>query len=375
MAYIRKRGKTWSYTVDTGIDPVNGRRRQKTTSGFKTKKEAELAAAKVESEVVDSSYVEVTKETFDKIAQEYFEVVAKNKMRESTYENRLSSYNNRIKDRLGKMKIKDIKPIHVQNFYNGLIEEQLTTSFVRTLHNLISSIFKYAHRYDYIKVNIMDKVDAPIPKAKEMHTWTLEEVNTFLELAKDYDTYIIYYLAIYTGMRRGEILGLRWKDIDFDNNKIHVTQNLVLVNNEMKIQEPKTKGSKRQIALTSAEMLELKKHRIKKAFETDLVVSTSIGTPYHPRNLLRNFNTLLDKCNVTKIRFHDLRHTHATLMLKLGENPKVVSERLGHSKVSITLDTYSHVMPDMQSASAEKFSNYLRGQNVVNGDKTKATKK
>ncbi|MBM7540193.1 tyrosine-type recombinase/integrase [Amphibacillus cookii] len=98
---------------------------------------------------------------------------------------------------------------------------------------------------------------------------------------------------------------------------------------------------------------------------SELVITTQLGTLYSPRNLLRNFNMISGKAGVSKIRFHDLRHTHATLLLKLGENPKVVSERLGHSRVSITLDTYSHVLPDMQESTAERFSAFLHGQKVV----------
>jgi integrase len=364
MASIFKRGKKWSYNVFIGRDPITGKRKQKSKSGFNTKKEAEIAAAKIESEIYDGNYVEVTKATFDAVAQEYFKTVAKNKLRESTYQNRLDNYNKRIEPVLGKRKIKDITPAQIQTIYSDWADEGLSSSYTRTMHNFIASVFKYAYRVDYIKRNPIEKVDAPIPKSKDLEVWDSDEIKKFLKVAKDYDTFIIYFLAIYTGMRKGEILGLRWKDVDFKNNKIHVTQTLVKVNEELKFQEPKTKGSKRQIALTSAEMLELKKHRLTKTIksETDLVVTTSVGTPYSPRNLLRNFYMIIDKTGVKKISFRDLRHTHATLLLKLGVNPKIVSERLGHSKVSITLDIYSHVLPDMQESSAQQLSDHLNGK-------------
>ena len=364
MASIFKRGKKWSYNVLIGRDPLTGKRKQKSKSGFNTKKEAEIAAAKIESEIYDGNYVEVTKATFDAVAQEYFKTVAKNKMRDSTYQNRLDNYNKRIEPVLGKRKIKDITPAQIQTIYSDWADEGLSSSYARTLHNFIASVFKYAYRVDHIKRNPIEKVDAPIPKSKDLDVWDSDEIKKFLKVARNHETFIIYYLAIYTGMRKGEILGLRWKDVDFKNNKIHVTQTLVKVNEEIKFQEPKTKGSKRQIALTSAEMLELKKHRLTKNIqsETDLVVTTSVGTPYSPRNLLRNFHMIIDEADVKKISFRDLRHTHATLLLKLGVNPKIVSERLGHSKVSITLDIYSHVLPDMQESSAQQLSDHLNGK-------------
>ncbi|WP_337017323.1 tyrosine-type recombinase/integrase [Oceanobacillus massiliensis] len=382
MAYYRRRGcncknkkkctcgAKWSFSVDIGIDPITKKRKQKTASGFSSKKEAQIAAEELEKQIRDKTYIEVTEQTLKQFIDEWSESVAKNRMRESTYYNRLGIINNKIVPVLGYVKIKDIEPSTVQSYYNKLInEDKLSTSYVRTIHNLLSSIFKYAKKWDKVKVNIMEKVDAPIPNHKEMKTWNKDEASKFLDATKDAPTHIAYVLAVYTGMRMGEILGLRWKDIDFSNQTIHIVQTLVRIDGGFTFQEPKTRNSKRQIAIDDYVVSELEKRKEQQETNSELVVTTGIGTPYSPRNLQRNFNMLIKKAKVPKIRFHDLRHTHATLLLKLGEHPKVVSERLGHSKISVTLDTYSHVIPDMQKPTAKKFSNLLRGQNVVKEDK------
>ncbi|WP_419893617.1 tyrosine-type recombinase/integrase [Oceanobacillus kimchii] len=365
----KKNGKKWLFKIDMGIDPINQRRKTTTRRGFSTKKEAQIAASELEKELRDKTYVRVTDQTLNQFIDEWIESVAKNRMRPSTLNNRMGIIKSKIKPILGHIKIKDIEPSTIQSFYNKLInEEKLSTSYVRTIHNLLSSMFKYAIKWDKVKVNIMEKVDAPIPNHKQMKVWNKDEVSKFLDTTEDAPTHIAYVLAIYTGMRMGEILGLRWKDIDFYNETIHVIQTLVRVNGGFDFQEPKTKNSKRQIAIDDYVLNELNKRKDQQKTKSELVVTTDIGTPYSPRNLQRNFYRFMEKAEVTKIRFHDLRHTHATLLLQLGEHPKVVSERLGHSKISVTLDTYSHVIPDMQKPTAKKFSNFLRGQNVVKSE-------
>lgn len=166
-------------------------------------------------------------------------------------------------------------------------------------------------------------------------------------------------------MRRGEILALKWDDIDFQNGKIHIRNSLAYVPDKgLLIKEPKTSKSKRQISISEHVLNELKIFREKQYFhlnkfgyrnESNLVVTSENGKPVNPRNLLRQFYNIIEEAKVPRISFHDLRHTHATIMMEQGENPKVVSERLGHSRVGITLDLYSHVSDDLQKEAAKKF--------------------
>lgn len=166
-------------------------------------------------------------------------------------------------------------------------------------------------------------------------------------------------------MRKGEILGLRWKDCDLNNGKISIRQTQSRTSQGIIFQEPKTKGSKRQISIPDNVVQQLKKHKVDQNknklifgssfIDHDLVACIENGNPIDPRNLTRHFTRMIKASMLQKIRFHDLRHTHATILLQLGEHPKIVSERLGHSKISITLDIYSHVIPDMQKDTASNF--------------------
>lgn len=212
-------------------------------------------------------------------------------------------------------------------------------------------------------------VETPKVSTKQMKTWSINEINQFLTHTKGSYLYIAYVLAIYTVMRKGEILGLRWQDIDLMHGRISIVQILVRTENGLFFDTPKTKGSIRSIFITPDVTEILKKHlrqqrkqklQLGSAYQDHgLVVSTTLSTPMSPDNLRRHFNRMIKESNLPKIRFHDLRHSHATIMLQLGEHPKVVGDRLGHSRSSITLDTYSHVTPNLQKRAAQKFSNSL----------------
>ncbi|MDR9796318.1 site-specific integrase [Aeribacillus pallidus] len=204
--------------------------------------------------------------------------------------------------------------------------------------------------------------------SKEITIWNLQQVTSFLKVAKSSPYYIAFFLAVMTGMRQGEILGLCWKDIDFENEYLYVRQTLTHDGKEFK-DGAKSKASNRSIGLDIHTISVLKQERKKVAANKlkyriaynnfDLVVCNSKGKPINPRNLLRSFNNLVTKANLPKIRFHDLRHTNASLILQQGKNIKLISERLGDSSVKITLDTYSHVLPNMQKEASHRLANQL----------------
>lgn len=197
-----------------------------------------------------------------------------------------------------------------------------------------------------------------------------DEIHRFLKVAKGYRYYQVYLLALTSGMRQGEILGLRFKDIDEDNSTLAVVQTLSHQGKVLSV-GAKTSAGNRRIALDDKTLNSIIKVKQKYKLEKleagplyndhDLVFRTTIGTPVSPRNILRTFYTIIEKAGVKKIRFHDLRHTHASLLLKQGVNPKIVSERLGHANVRITLDTYSHVLPNLQKDTAEEFGRLFYG--------------
>jgi len=206
-----------------------------------------------------------------------------------------------------------------------------------------------------------------------MQTWNENEVNRFLEAARDSRYYALFYTALFTGMRRGELLALRWQDIDFIYSQIYVSRSLHQLRNGSYIfTQPKSDKSRRTIAMSSSLFLVLSEYRKTKEAEalllgrtmneTDLVFSNS-DKPFRPNTITYAWERIAAQAGVKVIRLHDARHTHASLMLKKGIHPKIVQERLGHASIQMTLDTYSHVAPGIQQAAAESFDKLLNRDN------------
>ncbi|HZG18047.1 MAG TPA: site-specific integrase [Candidatus Bathyarchaeia archaeon] len=364
--YFRKRGKTWSFTIDIGRKP-DGKRNQKTKSGFKTKKEAEQACAEMISQLTKGDFIEPSKKTIREAMISWLEMTLKPSIRVSTFDNYSKAILKRIIPAIGQYKIKDLQVEDIQRFYLGLMGEGLSPEYIRYIHSILKSFFKHQVRVQNIARNIVDLAVPPRIKRKEQKTWTIEEAVRFLETAKKANKtyYIAYLLALYTGLRRGEILALRWKDCDLIQGKVSVCQTLYYGNQKFLFLEPKTSRSNRLISIPDTVISELIEHHeitkkrqseLGSSYENyDLVVANEIGQPINPRTLTGHFRQSIKKANVPLIRFHDQRHTHATILLKLGEHIKIVSERLGHTNSAMTMNVYSHVTPDMQYQAAVKF--------------------
>lgn len=364
---VKKDGNSWYYVLELG--KVNGKRRQKKKRGFKTKREAQNALTEVEHALLkDGTFSEPSKMLY----KEYLNSWLEDKrilIKESTFKTYSWLINKYIIPNLGNIELSKIRPIDIQKLYNEIINSNLLSrENVQKIHSLINDSLKKAERWGLIKRNVASLVDRPKAYKSELKVWDIGEVKSFLKVAESSRYYIAFLLALTTGMRQGEILALRWKDIDFNNNTLSIKQTLNHAGNKI-IAGAKTKSGQRSIALPNETIHFLVKHketidnekRVAGILYTnhDLVVCTNIGTPCLPRNLLRSFYSLIEKIDITKIRFHDLRHTHATLLLKEGIHPKVVAERLGHSNIRVTLDTYSHVLPSMQLETANKINDLL----------------
>jgi integrase len=217
-------------------------------------------------------------------------------------------------------------------------------------------------------------VCAATEKPRQRHapgvTWTAEEARRFLVAAKDDTYWPLWLLALKTGLRRGELLGVRWSDLDLDRGTLTVQQTIGVLAGAPCIKPPKTDAGRRVVKLSADVVAALKDHRRAQVerqlsapawAEGGLVFCTGEGKPLNPNNLYRNFAAIVARAAVPPIRLHDLRHTHATLLLAAGTPIKAVSERLGHSKTSITLDTYAHVLPDMQDRAVDAIDAALSG--------------
>lgn len=364
--YFRKRGDKWSFTVDIGRDPATGKRKQKTRSGFKTKKEAQAACAELIAKLDKGHYIEGENQFVREYMPLWLEHM-KNKLKDTTFVNYKRAVFKWIIPHIGGLKLTDLKSFHVQELINSMIDQEKSPRYIEYVITVLNGAIEYAIEIDILQKNPVKYCSIPRPRRLSNNTWSLKEVNRFLTYAKMDNPvyYICYLIALKTGMRRGEFLGLTWKNVDFKNKTIRVTQSLVY-DGTFRFTEPKTKNSIRSIAIDDDLIKELKLHKksqneFKLAIgpdynDMDLVCCREDGSPIYPRTLAINFDNVIKKAGVPKIRIHDMRHTHLTLLLELGVHPKVVSERAGHSSTQITMDIYSHVTPTMQRETAEKLN-------------------
>ncbi|HDR6277262.1 site-specific integrase [Bacillus cereus] len=360
--------KTWYFILTHG-KKEDGKPRQFKKRGFKTKQEAQKAMLELEQSLTLGTYIQPNKILYKEYLLERFLEDKMTKVKKQTLNTYRWIVEKHIIPAIGDVELTKLNPMIIQGLYNKLTKEQaLSDENIQKVHTLINDSLKKAERWGLIARNPAALVDRPKAVKKEITVWNVEEVRQFLKYAKKSGRYYIaFLLAITTGMRQGEILGLRWKDVDFENGCVRITQTLSSDGKEL-LPYTKTKSGSRTIDLTEETVTALKKHWLfirgerekNRSYKNlDLVVCTEFGTPTHKSNIRRVFKSIIKKSDIPKIRFHDMRHTHATLLLLQGVNPKIVSERLGHTDVRITLDTYSHLLPSMQRDTAIKFGKML----------------
>lgn len=370
---IIKRGdKTWLVRIFTGRDD-NGKRHylNKTIRG--NKKDAEAYLSKTTTDISTGAFVEPSPMVLGEYLEKWLATIAKHRVRERTYDSYKWLLEKYVRPVLGAKRLRDIHAIEVQSIYNKLTEEKkLSAKTVRHVHQVLSSALNQAVKWKLILQNPCSLCELPRRQKKEMKCFTAKETKVFLEEAKNDRWYTVFLIAVETGMRPEEYLGLQWADIDFERGCVTVRRALVwLKGGGWKFDEPKTAQSRRSIPLTQTALNALKLHKREQSEHLlklganyqkhDLVFASELGTPFHWRNLRnRHFKKILERAKLPKtIRLYDLRHTCATLLLMAGENPKIISERLGHASIPLTLDTYSHVLPNMQQAATEKLEKML----------------
>lgn len=368
--HIRKRGSTYSVVFDIGRDE-NGKRRQKWVSGFKTKKEAEKYLAEVINKIEKGTYVDDTEMTLAEYLEYWLGTYAKQNVKESTFVSYATAIRKHIIPRLGNLQLKKLKPFHLQNYYSTLLEEKvLSSTKVLYHHRILHEALKHAVQWHLIEYNPADAVEPPKKNKYNAQIWDDKTAKEAIEKLKDSKVYIPVLLSLTTGMRLGEIAALTWDNVDFQNKVIYVDKTVIRINGKVSISDVKTEKSRRSIAISDFVIQELKKHLKKQKenklkygtnyVDTNFVCTHEDGRQQLPDYITKKFQKEIQKYGLPKVRFHDLRHTHASLLLKQGINPKVVSERLGHSSISITMDLYSHVVPELQREAARKIEELIK---------------
>lgn len=372
---IIKRGdKTWVVRIFQGRDE-NGKRRYVNKTIHGTKKNAETyLTAKLRDKDLGIN-IEPASESLGKYLEKWLESVVRSRVREATFDDYKYLLDRYVSPTLGAIKLCDIHSIDIQKVYGEMLsEKELSARTVRMTHAVLSSAMKQAVRWHMLARNPCEFVDLPRMARKEMQALSPEEAGRFLEAAKTDKLGIVLAFALATGMRPEEYLALKWSDLDLHAGNATVRRTLIWrKGGGWYFGEPKTSRSRRTIPIPRSLVNELADYRRKQGESrlrkgadyqnNDLVFASGEGTPILLRNLVRrHFQPVLNRAKLPPtLRLYDLRHSCATLLLSAGENPKVVSERLGHASIVLTLDTYSHVLPSMQQAATEKLERILYG--------------
>jgi len=345
------REKTTGYWV-AEITLPNGKKRRKRSKQQKVVKEWLLDQRKA---VVDNIFLNDERITVADYLDRFMSEVAAHTLAPSTIRSYSYLIRDHIQPEIGRVRLIDLRPEQLQSLYSLKLNAGLSKRTVQYIHAILRRSLNEALRSGLIIRNPTDAVTPPRPAKKPPQTLSADEVNVFLKSVEDHHWYPIYILAITTGMRKSEILGLQWGDVDLERGVINVQRTLVDIQGKVMLGEPKSATAKRNISWSVKAIEALRQRKLDEGF----VFTTSTGRPISQRNLTRHFHASLEKAGLKRMRFHDLRHTAATLLLQANVHPKIVQEMLGHSTIVLTLDTYSHVIPGLQDGAASEMDRIL----------------
>lgn len=296
--------------------------------------------------------------------------VAGRSLRPSTLSNYAWMLRKHVLPSLGTQRLDRLTPTHVRRLHADVAASGVSLRTQQLAHAVLRSMLSDAVREELVGRNVASLVKSPRPERREVEPWSVDELTRFRAAASDHRLSALFLLAYGMGLRRGEILGLRWSDVDLDGGMLHVRQTLQRLGADTGrvLGPPKTARSRRSVPLPATVRDELLVHRDRQRLDlaghadsNDLVFTTSRGTPLEPSNLRRDFDALIDRAGVRRIRFHDLRHTYASQLFALGVAPRVVMDALGHSTLAVTTDIYAHVMPSALVDAAVSIDSVLSG--------------
>lgn len=361
---IRQRGDKFQLTIDTGVDESTGKRRRH-YSTHKTLEEAERTLADITAQVEKGTFIKETSQSVEEFIDEWFRVSRRHYRENTAYV--YERYIEMLRPYMPKIKAKNMKKLYAEEMINRLLE-RYKPSTVRYCRRLLSTAFSRGVVWEVLAKNPFQGIKIA-EEPRNYTIWTPEEVHTFLTAAKENcknpSYYIAFVLALTCGMRQSEILGLRWENVDMDAKLLYVREGLHrnYKTSEKFLSPPKSKSGNRSIWLddiTADELAQHKKARPPAAPPNDFVCCTHDHKTLHHRNLTQVFYRIINANELPRLRFHDLRHTHASLLLSTGISAKVTQERLGHARIETTMNTYSHVLPSIQKEAADKIGEILK---------------
>lgn len=352
MASIQKKGKQY-YIVIT----VNGKIK------WLPGKESKNLTIQYMDELINNQLSIITNKkdddmTIKSFLNNWLSTYGKTNLKNTTYSGYNTYISKYINPEIGQVYLHDLSPLHVQNMYYELIENgrikgdsPLSAKTIIQIHRILHKALKNAVQLQLLTYNPTDYVELPKKKKVTFDILKEKEIQPFLEAFQDTEYYLPVLLALSLGLRRGEVLALRWKDIDFNEKMLTINKSLTVADRTIKIDTPKNESSERRLLLPYQLINELIEYVTS---DDDYICKTKTGKPWNPSTFSWRYSKFVEDNKLKKIRFHDLRHTNATLMYKSDIKLKVIQERLGHSNSATTLDIYTHLFKEDQNDAAEK---------------------
>lgn len=374
----QSRDGSWFFIVD--IAPIGGARKQVRRRGFRTKREAQAELTRALHSLGEGTFVEPSRLTVQEWLETWLAGLRVVGLEDSTIDSYDRNLHNHVLPTLGATRLQSLTPVDLDRLYARLLSSGrrdgrggLSAKTVRYISTMIGKALSDAEKKGLVARNVARAATAPSPKAAlapEMKFWTPTQLRAFLDFLADDDLLPLVRLTAMTGARRGEMCGLRWDDVDLDAGRITIRRQRITIRRQpIDKAYPKTDQGRRSIDVDPDTVAILRSHRIRQAErrlalgigrnDPGRVFTDVWGEPLHPDRLSETFDRRVAKSGQPRIRFHDLRHTHASHLLKAGVNVKIVSRRLGHASVSFTLDKYSHLMPDDDQKAAVAVANLV----------------
>ena len=375
---IRRRGKnSWELTIDLGWGP-DGKRLRKFVSVKGTKTQAQQKLREILSSLDKGIPPDSSKATLGEFLEQWMRDYVATNTAPSTRDGYHFIVRCHLIPKLGRIALTKLQPANLQEYYaeallNGRSDGKggLSARTVQHHHRVLSKALSHAVKWGLIARNVATAVDPPKPSRAEISFLSPDDADRLLDMAEGTQYYALIFTALYSGLRRGELLGLRWCDVNLLMSTISVNQSLQrLSGGAFSVREPKSASSRRLVPMPPSLAILLrqeKEHQVEQRNivgsvikENDLVFAYPNGSPLDPSTVSHTFAKIARKAGLANIRFHDLRHAHASLMLLTGADPKVISERLGHSSIAITMDIYAHILPGLQEEAAIRFEGALK---------------